>query len=75
MHNLSFRYTRWLNWPEITDKVCLAYNINSSALKSKLQQRIASEARAATGWLARESGCGEYKFSSAPLIRSHARRA
>lgn len=42
---------------QITDKVCLAYNIDLSALKTKSQQRIASEARAVTGWIARESGC------------------
>jgi len=42
---------------QITDRVCLSYNIDSSALKSKSQLRISSEARAAAGWLARESGC------------------
>ena len=42
---------------QITDKVCHAYNIDVSVLKAKSQQRIASEARAVAGWLARESGC------------------
>jgi chromosomal replication initiation ATPase DnaA len=42
---------------QVTDKVCLAYQIDSSVLQSKSQQRIASKARAAAGWLVRESGC------------------
>jgi hypothetical protein len=42
---------------QIVDKVCRAYNIELSVLQTKSQQRIASEARAAAGWLARESGC------------------
>ncbi len=42
---------------QIIDKVCLAYRLDSSVLQSKSQQRIASEARAVAGWLARESGC------------------
>lgn len=42
---------------QIADKVCLAYNIDESTLKAQSQQRIASEARAVTGWLAHESGC------------------
>ena len=41
---------------QIIDKVCLAYNFDISVLKAKSQQRIASEARAMAGWLARESG-------------------
>jgi REP element-mobilizing transposase RayT len=42
---------------QIIDKVCLYYHIDPSILKAKSQQRIASEARAVAGWLARESGC------------------
>jgi hypothetical protein len=42
---------------QIIDKVCLAYHIDVLVLKTKSQQRIASEARAVAGWLARESGC------------------
>lgn len=42
---------------QIIDKVCLAYHIDVFVLKTKSQQRIASEARAVAGWLARESGC------------------
>ncbi len=41
---------------QITDKVCLAYQIDLSDLQSKSQQRIASEARAVAGWLAHGSG-------------------
>jgi len=42
---------------EIVDKVCQAYNIDEAALKMQSQQRVASEARAVIGWLARELGC------------------
>jgi hypothetical protein len=42
---------------QIIDKVCLAYHLESSILQTKSQQRIASEARAVAGWLARELGC------------------
>ena len=42
---------------EIVDKVCHAYNINEAVLKAQSQQRIASEARAVVGWLARELNC------------------
>ncbi len=42
---------------QIADQVCLAYDIDISVLKAKSQQRVASEARAMAGWLARESGC------------------
>lgn len=42
---------------QIIDKVCFVYHIDSSVMKAKSQQRIASEARAVAGWLARESGC------------------
>jgi hypothetical protein len=42
---------------QIIDKVCLAYHIDSSFLKTKSQQRTVSEARAVAGWLARESRC------------------
>ena len=42
---------------EIADKVCLAYNIDETTLKTRSQQRVASEARAVVGWLARELGC------------------
>jgi hypothetical protein len=42
---------------QIIDKVCLAYHIDSTFLKTKSQQRITSEARAVAGWLARELGC------------------
>lgn len=40
---------------QIIDKVCLAYCFDLSRLKAKSQQRNASEARAAAGWLAHES--------------------
>jgi REP element-mobilizing transposase RayT len=46
---------RRLTPQQIIDKVCHTYEIGLSLLKSKSQQRIASEARAAAGWLARES--------------------
>jgi len=42
---------------DIVDKVCRAYNVDISVLKTKSQQRILSEARTVAGWLARESGC------------------
>jgi len=49
--------TLHLTAQEIVDKVCLAYNIDEISLRSQSQQRIASEARAVVGWLARELGC------------------
>ena len=98
LQNLSFRYTRWINWltethrsefhgggedsrilgddgfidrclsdsrvtplrltiKEIADIICLAYDIDEEVLKAKTQQRVASEARAVVGWLARELDC------------------
>ena len=42
---------------EIVDKVCREYDIDVATLKAPSQQRIASEARAVLGWLARELGC------------------
>jgi hypothetical protein len=48
---------RRLTSQQIADKVCRAYNIELSVLQAKSQQRIASEARAVAGWLARASGC------------------
>ena len=42
---------------QIIEKVSLAYHLDADTLKAKSQQRIASEARAVAGWLARESGC------------------
>lgn len=42
---------------QIIDQVCRAYRLDASILQAKSQQRKASEARAAAGWLARESGC------------------
>lgn len=42
---------------EVADKVCLAYGIDEATLKTRSQQRVASEARAVAGWLARELGC------------------
>ena len=47
----------YLTAKQIIDKVCLAYHIDLSFLKTKSQQRMASEARAVAGWLARESRC------------------
>lgn len=46
-----------LTTQEIVDKVCHAYNIDEATLKMQSQQRVASEARAVIGWLARELGC------------------
>ena len=43
---------------EIVDKVCHEYKIALAILKMQSQQRVASEARAVIGWLARELGCG-----------------
>jgi putative transposase len=43
---------------DIADKVCLAFDIDAALIKTRSQQRVASEARAAIGWLARELGCG-----------------
>jgi putative transposase len=45
---------------EIVDKVCLAYTIDEEVLKARSQQRIATEARAVVGWLARELGCATF---------------
>jgi REP element-mobilizing transposase RayT len=42
---------------EIADKVCHAYHIDETTLKTQSQQRAISEARAVVGWLARELGC------------------
>lgn len=42
---------------EVIDKVCRAYNIDETTLRRQSQQRVASEARAVVGWLARELGC------------------
>ena len=42
---------------DIVSAVCLAYNLDESALKTKSQQRTLAEARAMVGWLAYESGC------------------
>lgn len=42
---------------QIIEKVCLVYHLDSFVLQAKSQQRIASEARAVAGWLARELGC------------------
>jgi hypothetical protein len=41
---------------EIVDKVCEAYKIDEATLKAPSQQRLASEARAIVGWLAKEVG-------------------
>ncbi len=49
--------TLHLTAQEIAAKVCLAYNIDDTTLRSQSQQRTASEARAVMGWLARELGC------------------
>jgi len=46
-----------LTTQEIVDKVCHVYNIDEATLKMQSQQRVASEARAVIGWLARELGC------------------
>ncbi|MHB1379964.1 MAG: transposase [Desulfurivibrionaceae bacterium] len=46
----------YLTAQQIVDTVCLAYHIDSSILKTKSQQRRASEARAVAGWLAHKSG-------------------
>jgi len=53
----SRRKTIHLTAQEIAAKVCFAYNIDDTTLRSQSQQRIASEARAVVGWLARELGC------------------
>jgi len=42
---------------EIVDKVCHEYKLDEATLKMQSQQRVASEARAVIGWLARELGC------------------
>ena len=42
---------------QIIDQLCRAYRLDASILQAKSQQRKVSEARAAAGWLARESGC------------------
>jgi REP element-mobilizing transposase RayT len=42
---------------QIIEKVSRAYHLDADILQAKSQQRIASEARAVAGWLARESGC------------------
>jgi hypothetical protein len=41
---------------EIVDKVCEAYTLDEATLKAQSQQRLASEARAVVGWLAKEVG-------------------
>ncbi|MEW6426823.1 MAG: transposase [Thermodesulfobacteriota bacterium] len=42
---------------EIADAVCRAYHVDEARLKAVSQQRVACEARAVVGWLARELGC------------------
>jgi putative transposase len=42
---------------EIVDKVCHEYKLDEATLKMQSQQRVASEARAVIGCLARELGC------------------
>lgn len=42
---------------QIIETVSRAYHLDADILKTKSQQRIASEARAVAGWMARESGC------------------
>jgi putative transposase len=46
-----------LTTQEIVDKVCHEYKLDESTLKMQSQKRVASEARAVIGWLARELGC------------------
>jgi putative transposase len=46
-----------LTVPEIAAIVCRTYTIDEAVLKTQSQSRITSEARAVTGWLARELGC------------------
>jgi len=41
---------------QIINHVCRSYDLDLSVLRERSQQRIASEARAVAGWLARESG-------------------
>jgi len=41
---------------QIIDMVCSTYNIDIVTLQTNSQQRVATEARAVSGWLARESG-------------------
>jgi len=48
---------RHITAQHIIDQVCLAYHLDVPMLSTRAQQRIASEARAVAGWLARESGC------------------
>ena len=59
---LSWRgdMARHLTLQEIIDKVCNAYVIDEAGLKTSSQQRVASEARAVVGWLAREMGCATF---------------
>ena len=45
---------------EIAAKVCCEYGIDEATLKAPSQQRVASEARAVIGWLARENGCATF---------------
>jgi len=42
---------------EIAAAVCRAYRMDETRLRAPSQQRVAAEARAVVGWLARESGC------------------
>ena len=42
---------------QIVDGICRAYGIAVTELQSASQRRMAAEARAAAGWLARESEC------------------
>jgi putative transposase len=46
-----------LTTKDIVEKVCLAYHLDKTTLKTQSQQRVVSEARAVVGWLARELGC------------------
>ena len=59
---LSWRGDRahHLTIQEIINKVCDAYDIDEAGLKTLSQQRVASEARAVVGWLARETGCATF---------------
>lgn len=65
---------------EIASAVCQTYDIDDAELKTKSQQRTASEARAVMGWLARELGCstlsevGRYVNRDVGSISSAVRR-
>jgi chromosomal replication initiation ATPase DnaA len=62
---VNYGLTAW----EIVGKVCLAYHIQEEVLKARSRHRIATEARAVGGRLARESGSATFTEVGTPVNR------